>query len=110
GQERKAEREFARALSITPHNADIMAALARAYARDGQPSLAVGLMAELRAMKPVPAYDMALVEDAIGARAAAVQWLTAAQAEHDANMTEFDLDPRMDGLRRNVSRLPETNA
>ncbi|HXW51968.1 MAG TPA: winged helix-turn-helix domain-containing protein, partial [Candidatus Acidoferrales bacterium] len=47
GQERKAEREFARALSITPHNADIMAALARAYARDGQPSLAVGLMAEL---------------------------------------------------------------
>ena len=110
GDESRAAREFERALTIDPGNPDILGALARAYARSRQPERALDLLARLRGMKPVPAYEIAVVEETFGARAAAVEWLAVAQSEHDENMINFDIDPRMDDLRRDITSHLETNA
>jgi DNA-binding winged helix-turn-helix (wHTH) protein/tetratricopeptide (TPR) repeat protein len=110
GDESRAVQEFDRALTIDPGNPDILGALARAYARSGQQEQAIHLLARLRSMKPVPAYEIAVVEETLGERAAAVGWLAVAQSEHDENMINFDVDPRMDDLRRDIARYLEPNA
>jgi len=64
-------------------------------------------------MKPLPAYDIALVTDALGQRAEALRWLAVAESEHDRNVTSYPMDPRMDGLRHAASlgrKAPDSNA
>jgi len=60
-------------------------------------------------MRPLPAYDIALVDDALGQRAEALRWLALARAQHDRNFTSYPMDPRMDDLRRSASVSSRTS-
>jgi DNA-binding winged helix-turn-helix (wHTH) protein/Tfp pilus assembly protein PilF len=110
GDERRAEQEFQRALTMDPNDPEILGALAHVYVRAGQTQKALALLARMSAMHPKPAYEIALVEAALGQQVEAVQWLAVAQSQHDENMAEFDLDPRMDKLRHNLTRYIANNA
>jgi DNA-binding winged helix-turn-helix (wHTH) protein/tetratricopeptide (TPR) repeat protein len=95
-----AAQEFRHALTLSPKDPDTMGALAYVLARTQQPDGARRLLQKISRMKPLPAYDMALVSDALGQRAEALRWLSVAESEHDHNVVNYSMDPRMDGLRR----------
>jgi DNA-binding winged helix-turn-helix (wHTH) protein/tetratricopeptide (TPR) repeat protein len=99
GQNQRAEREFEHALTIAPGDPDIMSALAHVYADARDPGSALRWLARFENMKPTPAYDIAVVKEALGQQEQALKWLTVATSLHDANLTVLDIDPRMDHVR-----------
>jgi len=108
-----ATQEFREALALSPNDPDTMGALAYVLARTQHPDSARQLLARISRMRPLPAYDIALVNDALGHRAQALHWLTLARARRDRNFTNYPMDPRMDDLRRSASvssRTPRSNA
>ncbi len=109
GQEQRAEREFKHALSLAPNDPDVMGALAHTYVRAREPEPAQKLLARIAKMKPAPAYEIALVKNALGQEDQAVKWLAVAKLQHDSNLMEIDIDPRMDNLRR-LWKDPDSNA
>jgi tetratricopeptide (TPR) repeat protein len=104
-----ATQEFRHALALSPKDPDTMGALAYVLARSQQPNRARRLLEKISRMKPLPAYDMALVSDALGQRAEALRWLAVAESQHDHNVANYSMDPRMDGLRR-AATLNRTGA
>ena len=98
-----ATQEFREALALSPNDPDTMGALAYVLARTQHADSARELLARISRMRPLPAYDIALVDDALGQRAQALHWLTLARAQHDRNFTSYPMDPRMDDLRRSAS-------
>jgi DNA-binding winged helix-turn-helix (wHTH) protein/tetratricopeptide (TPR) repeat protein len=110
GDEPRAERELQRALTFAPNDPDVLGALAHVYVRAGQTKKGLALLSRISVMRPAPAYEIALVETALGQQDAAVQWLGVAEKQRDMNLVEFSLDPRMDKLRRNMTRYVARNA
>ncbi|MBV8164236.1 MAG: winged helix-turn-helix domain-containing protein [Candidatus Eremiobacteraeota bacterium] len=108
-----AAKEFRHALTLSPKDPDTMGALAYVLARTQQPDGARRLLAKISRMKPVPAYDIALVTDALGQRTEALRWLALAESQHDRNVASYPMDPRMDDLRHAASlgrKAPDSNA
>jgi DNA-binding winged helix-turn-helix (wHTH) protein/Tfp pilus assembly protein PilF len=103
GEHGLAVREFRRALALSPNDPDVMGALAYSCARAREVATARRLLTRIASMKPVPAYDVALVKEALGLRSQAEQWLAIAKSHHDGHLMSFSLDPRMDDLRRHAS-------
>ena len=103
-----AAQEFRHALVLSPKDPDTMGALAHLLVRTQQPDGAKRLLAKISRMKPVPAYDIALVTEALGQRAQALRWLAIAESRHDRNVASYSMDPRMDALRR--AAPPAVNA
>jgi DNA-binding winged helix-turn-helix (wHTH) protein/tetratricopeptide (TPR) repeat protein len=103
GDNQLAAQEFREALALSPNDPDTMGALAYVLVRSRQPDIARRLLARITRMRPLPAYDIALVDDALGQRAQALRWLALARAQHDRNFTSYPMDPRMDDLRRAAS-------
>lgn len=99
GRDQLAQAEFGHALKLAPTDPDIMAGLAHLYALRHQRGNAESLLRRIVTMKPVPAYSIAVVEEALGRRSLALKWLKVAKTLHDANLEGFQLDPRMDSLR-----------
>ncbi len=113
GNYQLAAQEFRHALSLSPKDPDTIGALAYALARLKEPNTARLLLAKITRMKPVPAYDIALVSDALGQRSQAIRWLQLARTYHDRNWNSFTMDPRMDNLRRAAAESvkdPDANA
>lgn len=110
GDERRAEQELLRALTIAPNDPDLLGALAHVYVQAGQTQKALALLNRLSAMRPAPAYEIAVIKTALGQQLAALQWLAVAKHQHDENMAEFDIDPRMDKLRHKIMRYMADNA
>lgn len=94
-----ATQEFRHALALSPKDPDTMGALAHVLARTKEPDGARRLLAKIGRMRPLPAYDMALVADALGERTQALHWLAIAASRHDRNVASYSMDPRMDDLR-----------
>jgi DNA-binding winged helix-turn-helix (wHTH) protein/Tfp pilus assembly protein PilF len=99
GQDQLAELEFKHALSLAPNDPNIMGALAHTYVRARQPGPAQQLLLRIARMKPAPAYQIAVIEEALGEQDHAIKWLVLAKAQHDSNLSGIDIDPRMDNLR-----------
>ena len=102
--------EFRHALSLSPKDPDTIGALAHALARMQQPDSARRLLAQIAAMRPAPAYDLALVNEALGQRQVALRWLAVARSRHDRNFTSLLYDPRMDELRREADARKDTRS
>jgi DNA-binding winged helix-turn-helix (wHTH) protein/Tfp pilus assembly protein PilF len=109
GDSQLATREFREALALSPNDPDTIGALAYVLARTQHPDDARRLLARISRMRPLPAYDIALVNDALGQRAQALHWLTLARAQGDRNFTSYPMDPRMDDLRRSASISSRTS-
>lgn len=78
------------------------ASLAHALARAGQPEEAREILGRLlaeREIKYVPAYDIAVIHEGLGATAAALEWLDLAFAERSALLMHVAWDPRFRPLR-----------
>jgi DNA-binding winged helix-turn-helix (wHTH) protein/tetratricopeptide (TPR) repeat protein len=99
GQNQRAEREIEHALTITPGDPDAMSALAHVYANARDTGSALRWLARFANMKPAPAYDIAVVKEGLGQQEQALKWLTVATSQHDANLSELDVDPRMENVR-----------
>jgi DNA-binding winged helix-turn-helix (wHTH) protein/Tfp pilus assembly protein PilF len=110
GDEPRAERELKRALTIAPNDPDVLGALAHVYVRAGQTQKGLALLSRIAVMRPRPAYEIAVVEAALGQQNAAALWLGVAEKEGDQNMAVFGLDPRMDKLRHTLGRYVASNA
>ncbi len=102
GLHKRAVAELRHALTLSPNDPDVMGELAYSFARERELNSAQRLLARIAGMRPVPAYDVALVKEALGLRDQAVKWLVVAQTHHDGNFMSFGLDPRMDDLRRHA--------
>ena len=102
GHRERAVAELRHSLHLAPNDPDTIGELAYIYARARQPDSARHLLARIAKMKPVPAYDLALVHEALGQRSEAMKWLAVAKSYNDDNLLTFRMDPRMDDLRRNV--------
>lgn len=100
GQMAVAEHEFRKALALSPNDSDIMAALAHVYAVMRRPNEAHKLLDRIATLNPAPAYNIALVDSALGQQRAAIKWLAIAKAKHDPSLKTFDMDPRFDTFRR----------
>ncbi len=109
GDDQLAAREFREALALSPNDPDTIGALAYVLARMQEPDSARRLLAMISRMRPLPAYDIALVDDALGQRVQALRWLALARAQHDRNFTSYPMDPRMDDLRRSASVSSRTS-
>ena len=109
GDDQLAAREFREALALSPSDPDTMGALAYVLAKTQHSDGARQLLARISRMRPLPAYDIALVDDALGQRAEALRWLALARAQHDRNFTSYPMDPRMDDLRRSASVSSRTS-
>jgi DNA-binding winged helix-turn-helix (wHTH) protein/Tfp pilus assembly protein PilF len=109
GDYQLATREFRKALALSPNDPDTMGALAYVLARTQHPDSARQLLARISRMRPLPAYDIALVNDALGQRVQALHWLTLARSQRDRNFTSYPMDPRMDDLRRSASVSSRTS-
>ncbi len=110
GQSQRAQRELEHALALAPKDPDALSALAHVYGRAHHAAMAQRLLDRITAIKPIPAYDVALVKEALGQQDQAVRWLAIAKAKHDMNLESFALDPRMDNLRRIVPKYVANNA
>src|SRR5579872_13834 len=104
GQTTTAEQEFRKALSFSPNDPDIMAALAHVYAVMRRARDARKLLDRIAGISPTPAYNIALVDVGLGQQRDALKWLAIAKANHDPSLQTFDMDPRFDPLRRQYYR------
>ena len=110
GDKTRAEREFQRALQFTPNDPDVISALAHLDAETRNFQTAFRLLSRIASVKPAPAYDIALVNVALGQDQQALKWLTVAYAENDANLATLQIDPRMAKVCRLWLRRHEINA
>ncbi len=100
GQDQRAEREFQHALAISPGDPDVMGALAHVFVHARDDGSALRLLAQISGQKPTPAYDIAVVKEALGQQDEAMRWLAVARTVHDVNLSELYMDPRMASIRR----------
>ena len=102
GRTDEAIERLKEAVQAAPGNAERRAALAYAYALDGQPADARKIIAELQAPRAgVPnAYHIATIYAGLGDRPSALQWLDRAWEQHDGFLANrVKLDPKLDPLR-----------
>lgn len=102
--------EYRIASVMSPDFPRLRAEEARCLARSGRKSEAANVLRsleELRQSEYVDGYPMAFVYDALGRQEEAFQALERAVAEGSPYLCMMDVDPRLDGLRRNprFSRL-----
>lgn len=100
GKTAVAEREFRKALALSPKDPDIMAALAHVYATTRRAHDAQQLLKRITGINPAPAYSIAVVDEALGQQGLALKWLAIAKANKDPSLQVFDMDPRFDKLRQ----------
>ncbi len=100
GREQRAVAEFRKALSISPRDPDIMAALGHVYAHTQRQRDAVQLQDRIAHMSPTPAYPMAVLAEGLGEHRAALKWLTIAKTRQESVVQTVYMDPRFDDLRR----------
>jgi len=102
GHASEALAEAQRALALDSANLIYLAAVGRAYAGAGMPREARATLACLNAaaaQRYVPAYDVALIQIALGDRADALRSLERARAEQSVMIGYLRVDPRVDALR-----------
>jgi hypothetical protein len=79
-------------------------ALAHVYATTRQEKYAKILLSRIASRKPAPAYDIAVVKEALGQHNQALRSLVAAKSEYDGQLMELYNDPPMDLLRQLTSK------
>ncbi len=98
----RAIAELGRCLQLSPEGPDHLAQLGQVYALQGRRDAArkvITRLLELAATRYVPAYDIALIHDALGERDAAFQWLRRAYDERYGPLVFLEVDPDLVGVR-----------
>ena len=91
------------AIPLSGESTVMRAALGYSLAAGGERSKAMEVVRGLEAIadtKPVSAYEIAVIHNALGETDQAFQWLDRAYEERSAWLAYLAVDPRLDGLRR----------
>jgi tetratricopeptide (TPR) repeat protein len=91
-----------RACELTQHRPNFEAQLGRAYARAGRTEEARHVLDGLvrsSAETYVSAFDIAIIQTALGERERAFEWLGRAYEERSDHLPYLGVNPRLDGLR-----------
>ena len=99
GQLDEAIAALERGVSLSNGGVGFVASLAHAYAMRGDRAEARRLLGQVTSAPVVPAYDVAKVHLALGARAEALQWLQRAYESRSHSMVLLRVDTQLDGLR-----------
>jgi len=104
GNKQTALKEFHKALALSPQDPDIIGAIAYVYAASRDAESATRLMNRIVRLRPVSAYNLALINIALGHRDKALRWLVVAKATHDSNIDWLYNDPRMASIQGDFKR------
>ena len=99
---REAEEQFLKASKITNQSIDALAGLGHMFARSGNRSGALAVLAEIietAKKRYVSPYDIALIHTALGQTEAAFEWLNRAYDECAEWMIYTGVDPRLEPLQ-----------
>lgn len=102
GQYDKAIAEVRKVIRLLGNNSELLSRLGYFYASAKRKTVARSILhklMELRKRKYVAAYEIAVVQAALGEKEKAFEWLERAFAEHDETLCQLGLDPILDSLR-----------
>jgi DNA-binding winged helix-turn-helix (wHTH) protein/tetratricopeptide (TPR) repeat protein len=102
GRHAEALAQFQKAVEFSDRHPVMICALATAYARAGERERALELLRQLKdpkAQRHVSFYDWALLYTALGETDKAFECLEEAYLDHNANLSDLNIDPEFDPLR-----------
>jgi TolB-like protein/DNA-binding SARP family transcriptional activator/Tfp pilus assembly protein PilF len=101
GRHAEALEMFERAATLSKRGAVALAGLGRAHARSGDSAAALRILDELRRDHTtyLPAYEIATLHIALGARDEALTWLRRAYDQRSHSLVFLAVDPQLDPLR-----------
>lgn len=102
GQYDKAIAEVRKVIRLLGNNSELLSWLGYLYASAKRRTVARSILHKLiehRKKNHVAAYEIAVVQAALGEKDRALEWLERAFAEHDETLCQLGQDPTLDSLR-----------